>query len=156
MQEHQYISDPMDFCRYCKGSGIQSFESPTGRNITETCDYCGGTGNRCVRLTSPSVSSDPKALPATTHSSHGSEPDAQPVAGCSVTKVGRVSESAPRTPHIGGHPQEFRTVFADANDDLIFDDWHRPVDQFLTASYRILTAFVIAGIGTLIWVNVLA
>lgn len=51
MSEHSYITDPDDFCRTCKGSGAQSYTSPTGANVTEPCYLCGGSGVSSVRLT---------------------------------------------------------------------------------------------------------
>ena len=50
----EYITDPDDFCRYCRGKGsIRSEEyRAEGRvTVTEWCHQCGGTGCRSVRLT---------------------------------------------------------------------------------------------------------
>ena len=50
----EYITDPDDFCRACRGKGsIRSEEyRAEGRvTVTERCHQCGGTGCRSVRLT---------------------------------------------------------------------------------------------------------
>lgn len=47
-----YLSDPDDFCRCCKGSGIEHEEgSRPGILCAVTCYQCGGSGLKSVRLT---------------------------------------------------------------------------------------------------------
>lgn len=51
-QRTDYITDPNDFCRACRGVGTENHESPTGRYVVDDCYLCGGTGTQSVRLTS--------------------------------------------------------------------------------------------------------
>lgn len=75
---------------------------------------------------------------------------------CSVVNEGqgRASEGASRTPHIGMYPQPFETVFPDPDIDA-WEDYRDATQAALTAITRVLMAFVCAGIGTLIWVNLI-
>lgn len=73
-----------------------------------------------------------------------------------ATTSGDVNQYAPEAtslPQRVEGPLQFHTVFADANDAILYDDWHRPVERFLIFACRFMTAFVIAGIGALIWAN---
>jgi len=47
----QYITDPDDFCRACKGTGSENHESPTGAYVISDCYLCGGSGCRSVKMT---------------------------------------------------------------------------------------------------------
>ncbi|WP_170759943.1 hypothetical protein [Ruegeria lacuscaerulensis] len=63
------------------------------------------------------------------------------------------SESGPLSSSCGGRSQEFRTPFEDVNDDVIWQDYRDATKALLTALTRVLIAFVLAGVGTLIWAN---
>lgn len=43
--------DPFDFCRACKGSGVERESLGGGKYISGPCYLCRGSGNRTVRVT---------------------------------------------------------------------------------------------------------
>lgn len=65
------------------------------------------------------------------------------------------TEGTPHTPHIGVYPQPFETVFPDPDDVDVWEDYRDATKSFLTAINRVLFAIVAAGIGTLLWVNLI-
>lgn len=44
------IVDPDDFCRRCGGEGGHRERTERGTWITETCDWCRGTGLRTITV----------------------------------------------------------------------------------------------------------
>lgn len=62
------------------------------------------------------------------------------------------SEPLPRAQLVEGQ-RRFQTPFQDVNDDLIMDDYTAEAERILEAAVRVLSAAVIAGIATLIIVN---
>ncbi len=60
---------------------------------------------------------------------------------------------SPRPQRVEG-PPPFQTPFQDINDELDWDEYMRRGNQWLDMLTRVLMAFVVAGIVTLIIVNV--
>ena len=61
-------------------------------------------------------------------------------------------EPTPRAQRVEGQ-HTFQIPFQDVNDDLIMDDYTAEAERILEAAVRVLSAAVIAGIATLIIVN---
>lgn len=86
-------------------------------------------------------------------------PRAQLVEGQRPNTLGRAEKpqgiggagTAVNSPKPRRHP--FHTPFQDVNDDLIMDDYMAGAERILEAAVRVLSAAVIAGIATLIIVN---
>lgn len=54
----EFLADPNDYCRYCKGKRFIPYDELTGEPAGP-CEYCGGTGKRSIVVLDKEETRDP-------------------------------------------------------------------------------------------------